>query len=226
MLLGSGERQSFRPSEFAAYYRHVRARLERFVADPPATEPYPVSHCAVCDFKPVCEAHWEAVDHLSKVAGLRRDNVEQAARRGDPDARRARERAAGARARRDLRRHVGEDPPAGRAAAAGRASTSEDRTSCSSRSRAPASRSCPSPRRATSSSTSRATRSGTRTGASSTSGGSSTSTARSSRSTRTTAPPSAPRSSSSSTSSTSGSSATPTCTSTTTPPTRSRRCAG
>ncbi len=77
VLLGSGERASFRPQEFAAYYRHVRRRLERFVADPPATEPYPVSHCAVCDFRPVCEAHWERVDHLSKVAGLRRDHVQK-----------------------------------------------------------------------------------------------------------------------------------------------------
>jgi predicted RecB family nuclease len=34
VLLGSGERASFRPQEFGAYYRRVRSRLERFVDDP------------------------------------------------------------------------------------------------------------------------------------------------------------------------------------------------
>ena len=65
VVLGSGERESFRPEEFGAYYRRVRARLERFVADPPPTEPWPNDHCGVCDFKPVCDEHWDAVDHLS-----------------------------------------------------------------------------------------------------------------------------------------------------------------
>jgi uncharacterized protein len=42
VLLGNGERATFKPGEFAAYYRRVRSRLERFVADPPPTEPHPV----------------------------------------------------------------------------------------------------------------------------------------------------------------------------------------
>jgi predicted RecB family nuclease len=69
VLLGSGERQSFRPQDFEAYARHVRRRLERFIADEPATEPAPVSHCGVCDFAARCENWWEEVDHLSRVAG-------------------------------------------------------------------------------------------------------------------------------------------------------------
>ncbi len=82
VLLGSGERQSFDPREFAAYYRRVRSRLERFVADPPPTEPYPVDHCGICDFKPLCDAHWDAVDHLSRVAGLYRTQIEKLAAAG------------------------------------------------------------------------------------------------------------------------------------------------
>jgi predicted RecB family nuclease len=70
VLLGSGERKSFDPNEFAAYYRRVRSRLEAFVADPPETEPIPCNHCAICDFKAVCDAYWDAVDHLSRVAGI------------------------------------------------------------------------------------------------------------------------------------------------------------
>ncbi|MGI9110784.1 MAG: PD-(D/E)XK nuclease family protein, partial [Gaiellaceae bacterium] len=77
VLLGSGEQASFRPQEFAAYYRRVRSRLEEFVSDPPSTEPYPVSHCSICEFKPICDEHWDRVDHLSRVAGIRRSQIEK-----------------------------------------------------------------------------------------------------------------------------------------------------
>jgi predicted RecB family nuclease len=77
VLLGSGEQQSFRPDEFGAYYRRVRSRVERFVDDPPLTEPWPCEHCGVCDFKPVCDAHWDEIDHLSRVAGIRRSQIDK-----------------------------------------------------------------------------------------------------------------------------------------------------
>src|SRR5262245_33365610 len=77
VVLGSGDRVSFRPEEFGAYYRRVRDRLERFVADPPETEPWPNEHCSVCDFKARCDEHWDAVDHLSRVAGMRRSQIEK-----------------------------------------------------------------------------------------------------------------------------------------------------
>jgi len=82
VLLGNGQRESFRPAEFAAYYRRVRARLEEFVDDPPPTEPVPVSHCSVCDFKPVCDDYWDAVDHLSRVAGMRSRQIAKLAASG------------------------------------------------------------------------------------------------------------------------------------------------
>src|SRR5215471_12138945 len=50
VILGSGERQSFRPDEFGAYFRRVSRRVERFVADSPYTEPWPIQHCEICDF--------------------------------------------------------------------------------------------------------------------------------------------------------------------------------
>ena len=79
VLLGSGEQRSFRPEEFGAYYRRVRSRLERFVAAPPPTEPLPCDHCSICDFKPLCDERWDAVDHLSRVAGLSRRQIEKLA---------------------------------------------------------------------------------------------------------------------------------------------------
>src|SRR5580765_5875832 len=77
VVLGSGERVSFRPEEFGAYYRRVRRRLEEFVAEPPATEPWPVAHCSICDFNALCNAHWDRVDHLSRVAGIRRTQIQK-----------------------------------------------------------------------------------------------------------------------------------------------------
>ena len=77
VLLGNGELRSFRPREFDAYARRVRGRLEEFVADPPPTEPYPVDHCDVCDFNALCNAWWDEVDHLSRVAGLYRTQIER-----------------------------------------------------------------------------------------------------------------------------------------------------
>ena len=79
VLLGNLDRQSFEPREFAAYYRRVRSRLRAFVDDPPATDPYPVDHCPMCDFKPLCDAWWDEVDHLSRVAGLYRAQIEKLA---------------------------------------------------------------------------------------------------------------------------------------------------
>src|SRR5437667_375311 len=66
--------------------QHERAYLERLraegrqiveitIGEPQVTEPYPVEHCALCDFRAVCAARWEAEDHLVQVAGVRRDQV-------------------------------------------------------------------------------------------------------------------------------------------------------
>src|SRR5207249_8882152 len=77
VLLGSGELASFRPDEFGAYYRRVRSRLEELVAAESPTEPYPNEHCGLCQFRPVVDAWWREVDHLSRVAGINRRQVER-----------------------------------------------------------------------------------------------------------------------------------------------------
>ncbi|RUW37689.1 TM0106 family RecB-like putative nuclease [Mesorhizobium sp. M1E.F.Ca.ET.041.01.1.1] len=70
--LGNGERFSFRLLDYAAYARHARSRLERFVADPPATSPDPVKMCDLCRWREVCQTHWEESDSLALVAGISR----------------------------------------------------------------------------------------------------------------------------------------------------------
>ncbi len=77
VLLGSGERESFRPEEFGAYYRSVCSRLEAFLADPPLTEAIPCDHCGMCGFKPLCDAYWDSADHLSRVAGVWGAHIEK-----------------------------------------------------------------------------------------------------------------------------------------------------
>ena len=77
VLLGNGQTESFRPKEFDAYARRVRRRLERFVDERPPTEPYPNDHCGICEFKLRCDAWWDAVDHLCRVAGLYRTQIEK-----------------------------------------------------------------------------------------------------------------------------------------------------
>src|SRR5947199_3096794 len=75
VLLGIGEQRALRYDDFAAYYRRVRAGFEAAIAAPQVTEPFPVDHCALCDFRAVCAARWEAEDHLVQVASVRRDQV-------------------------------------------------------------------------------------------------------------------------------------------------------
>lgn len=70
-----GEPERFRTSDFLAYYRFVRARLERAVDGSGAsvrTYPEPVPHCDVCRWWSHCDRQWRADDHLSLVAGTTR----------------------------------------------------------------------------------------------------------------------------------------------------------
>jgi uncharacterized protein len=74
---GLGERESFRPDEFLAYYRRLRERFLTAVTNGSATYPYPVDHCSLCDFLPLCGERWRADDHLSLVAGIWRTQVDR-----------------------------------------------------------------------------------------------------------------------------------------------------
>ena len=75
VLLGIGERRRLRYTDFAAYYRRVKAGFTAALARGGATEPYRVDHCALCEFRRVCQERWEQEDHLLLVANIRRDNV-------------------------------------------------------------------------------------------------------------------------------------------------------
>jgi predicted RecB family nuclease len=67
------EPESYRVSEYAAYYRYVLARLEKACENGEADlYPEPCAHCEVCRWFGECNARRRADDHLSLVAGIRR----------------------------------------------------------------------------------------------------------------------------------------------------------
>lgn len=74
---GLGERETFRPDDYMAYYRRVRQRFLGAVESGGATYPYPVEHCGLCDFLALCKQRWEDDDHLTLVAGISRSQVDR-----------------------------------------------------------------------------------------------------------------------------------------------------
>jgi predicted RecB family nuclease len=77
VVTGTGERESFRPHDFLAYYRRLRGRFLDAVKQRRPTYPYPVEHCGLCEFLERCQAQWNEDDHLTLVAGMSRIQVER-----------------------------------------------------------------------------------------------------------------------------------------------------
>ena len=67
--------EKYRVLDFAAYYRFVKARLERAIEqnrNSVTTCAEPTAHCEVCRWFQECDAEWRKQDHLSLVAGINR----------------------------------------------------------------------------------------------------------------------------------------------------------
>ncbi|MGH9239407.1 MAG: TM0106 family RecB-like putative nuclease [Vicinamibacterales bacterium] len=77
VVLGSRETIAYAPPDFLAYYRAVRARFGRALEERRDTYPVPVGHCRVCGYASHCDSERRRDDHLSLVAGMRRDQVER-----------------------------------------------------------------------------------------------------------------------------------------------------
>lgn len=84
VVTGDGERHRHRLADAMAYFRTAKARFEAFVDAAPAEPPYPepVAHCAICPWDERCSARRRADDHLSLVAGVRRDMITKLGRAG------------------------------------------------------------------------------------------------------------------------------------------------
>lgn len=76
VITGDRERHTIRLADADAYERRVRADLERAVrTGDRVTYPEPCNHCGICRWQDDCVAVRRADDHLSLVAGLRRDQA-------------------------------------------------------------------------------------------------------------------------------------------------------
>ena len=71
--------ERYRVAEYAAYYRYVKGQLEKACANGAEVETYPepCTHCDVCRWFRECEARRRSDDHLSLVAGIRRQQRDQ-----------------------------------------------------------------------------------------------------------------------------------------------------
>jgi predicted RecB family nuclease len=83
LVLGDGSIASVDLRRYAALHRYVAAQLERIVVAPAqVTYPEPVPHCDICALAAECRDRRVADDHLSLVAGARRDHRERLAELG------------------------------------------------------------------------------------------------------------------------------------------------
>jgi predicted RecB family nuclease len=74
VVLGDGTIEGFLFADITAYLETVRRRFEAAIdSGLVATSPEPVALCSCCDWRDRCTAQWRREDHLSLVAGARRD---------------------------------------------------------------------------------------------------------------------------------------------------------
>src|SRR5919108_2688600 len=77
VVTGLGDRETFLPEDYGAYYRRLRQRFVHAIEEGAPTYPYPVEFCGLCQFLRLCEERWAADDHLTLVAGVSRLQVER-----------------------------------------------------------------------------------------------------------------------------------------------------
>lgn len=75
--LGTGERATFRLTDYVHYARGAQARLEAFVVNPAPTRPIPCADCGLCRWASHCAGVWEAEDSLFNVANISRGQVKK-----------------------------------------------------------------------------------------------------------------------------------------------------
>ncbi len=75
IVLGTGEERSFALAEYAAYYRRLKATYLASVERGDDAYPFECAHCDLCAWRDVCVGKRERDDHLSLVAGIRRDQI-------------------------------------------------------------------------------------------------------------------------------------------------------
>ncbi len=75
VVLGGEVVETIRLAEVSAYAALARGRFLAALGTGSDPDPVPCGHCPVCAWHPVCDERWERADHLSRVAGLSREQV-------------------------------------------------------------------------------------------------------------------------------------------------------
>jgi len=75
IILGTGAERQFRVNDYAAYYRRLKAAYLASAESRADSYPFECAHCDLCTWRDVCAARRDADDHLSLVAGIRRDQI-------------------------------------------------------------------------------------------------------------------------------------------------------
>ena len=75
--LGSKESWKFRLSDYEAYAREARGRLEEFIQTRPDTKPVPCNDCSLCPWSEHCESVWDQEDSLYTVANISKSQVKK-----------------------------------------------------------------------------------------------------------------------------------------------------
>jgi len=78
IILGDNRQASFRVSEFQRFHRRVEGRFEEHVQNNGAVPPPdPCSHCDFCRWREHCEDAWGRSDHLSRIAGILKSQMQK-----------------------------------------------------------------------------------------------------------------------------------------------------
>lgn len=75
IVLGSGEHARFRLADYGAYYRRLKRSFMQSVQTGADSYPLECAHCAICPWNAQCAKRRDDDDHLSLVAGIRRDQI-------------------------------------------------------------------------------------------------------------------------------------------------------
>ena len=77
VVLGSGNEEALKCSDFAEFYERQKQRfLEKVNSDlQDASYPEPCDHCDLCHWRDICKKRWEEDDHLSRVANIHKVHI-------------------------------------------------------------------------------------------------------------------------------------------------------
>jgi predicted RecB family nuclease len=77
VALGNGTEVNLKVADYFRYYKNVKERFLKFVAQKPQTYPEGCDHCGFCDWRNICEEQWIKDDHLNQVANISRLQIKR-----------------------------------------------------------------------------------------------------------------------------------------------------